>query len=382
MTHPIQKSICTTLVILGVGLTLVAPLLSKDSGNTGEKNAALSQAAAEMSEAASNFLNSLDLDQLRRAVFNFQDEERRNWHFRPVLRRGVYLSELNTAQRYLAHALVSSGLSSRGHQKALTIMSLEQILLDLDPEQSKEVRYRKPEYYSITIFTDTYNPTNTTWRRNFPNGKVSSPFEGSWAWRIEGFHLSINFTIVDGKAVSATPSFFGSVPAVVKEGPHEGMSVLRSEQELGYELIKSLSPEQRKIATFPIHKGHLGHLLTGNSRKVDALNPRGIAVSQMTAQQTQLLTALVKEYANHHRRELAQRDLAKIKKAGWGKIYFSWAGGTEPGELHHYMIQGPTFVIEFDNTQDGNHVHSVWRDFEGDFGHDLLLEHYKQHHRH
>ena len=379
MSSRLTASSFTTLVSLGIGLILLGPLFSKElSGNAGEKKATLSQAAAEMSEAASNFLASLNPDQLRRAVYNFHDEERRNWHFRPVPRRGVYIDELNTAQRYLAHALASSGLSARGHQKALTIMSLEQVLLDLGEPSNQ---YRNPAYYSVTIFTDTYNPGNSTWRKNFPNGKGSSPFTGSWAWRIEGFHLSINFTIVDGEAIAATPSFFGSVPGIVKEGPHQGMSVLRSEQEFGRELIKSLNPAQLKTATCPLHKGYMGHLLTGNAHKVDPLAPRGLAVSQMTSQQTQLLTTLVKEYANHHRRELAQQDLAKIRRASWKKIHFSWAGGTEPGELHQYMIQGPTFMIEFDNSQDGNHIHSVWRDFEGDFGHDLLLEHYKQHHQ-
>ena len=370
-------------VAVAVGVAAVAMGMSPHSLRAHplhpeEHKADLSEVAAEMAEAAYNVLASLEPDQLRRAVYNFHDEERRNWHFRPVPRRGVYVNEMNAAQRYLVHALAATGLSARGHQKALTIMSLGQVLRDLDPEHGN--KYFDSEYYSVTIFTDLYNPGDPTWREKFPNSPASSAFSGSWAWRIEGFHLSLNFTIVDGKAIASTPSFFGSFPADVKEGPHKGLAVLRREQELGRDLAKSLTQEQRKVALFPLHKGYVGHLRTGNARKVDPRAPRGLGGSQMTPQQAGVLKSLVEEYAHRHRPELAERDLARISQAGWETLHFSWAGGMEPRELHYYMVQGPTFLIEFDNSQDGDHIHSVWRDFEADFGQDLLLEHYKKHH--
>ncbi|MEX2467161.1 MAG: DUF3500 domain-containing protein, partial [Gemmatimonadota bacterium] len=49
---------------------------------------------------------------------------------------------------------------------------------------------------------------------------------------------------------------------------------------------------------------------------------------------------------------------------------------------HYYRVQGPTFLIEYDNTQNGaNHIHSVWREFEGDFGRDLLRDHIREVHQ-
>jgi hypothetical protein len=66
----------------------------------------------------------------------------------------------------------------------------------------------------------------------------------------------------------------------------------------------------------------------------------------------------------------------RMKKAGVDNVAFAWAGEIERGRKHYYRVQGPTFLIEYDNTQnDGNHIHSVWRDFNGDFGQDLLREH-------
>lgn len=320
------------------------------------------QVAKQMAEAVGNFFAALDPDQRRRATYLMKDEERRNFHFFPIPRRGVPLKDLNAAQRQLAHALVSTGLSQRGYMKAVTIMSLGQILRDLDPEDRNV--YRDSDQYYFTIFGDP-DP------------------EGTWGWRVEGFHLSLNFTIVEGRWIAVAPSFFGSLPATVKRGPREGLQVLRNEEEMGRRLAKSLDREQRKIAFGPVpeFKETVGGLITGNARKIEPAAPRGLPASKMNPQQVELLMDLVREYAHRHRRELAELDLAKLAQAGTKKIHFAWGGGLHPGEPHHYMIQGPTFLIEYDNTQDNaNHVHSVWRDYENDFGDDLLRRHYERHH--
>lgn len=241
-------------------------------------------------------------------------------------------------------------------------MSLGQILRDLDPDSPNP--YRDSNQYYVTIFG---NP---------------SP-DGAWGWRIEGFHLSVNFTIIGGQTIASTPSFFGSLPAIVKEGPRKGLEVLRQEEELGRSLIQSLKGEQRKAATFALPKFEdtVGGLLTGNKRKLEPEEPRGIAAAKMTKEQREILMTLIKEYAYNRRQEFAKHDLEKIEKAGPEKIYFSWSGSIKPGEPHHYMIQGPTFLIEFDNSQDeANHVHTVWRDYKDDFGDDLLRRHYEKHH--
>ena len=310
--------------------------------------------AAEMARAATDFLSSLKPEQHAKAAFDLKNDERQNWHFIPKPRNGLPLKEMTPPQRSLALALLKSGLSDRGYGKATNIMSLELVLFDMENKSPK----RDPELYYLSIF-----------------GKpgASEP----WGWRVEGHHLSINFTIADGKNISVTPSFLGSNPGEVKEGPRKGVRILGNEEDLGRELLKSFSTEQKKSAIFSTDAPK--EVVTGSARKVKALEVVGIPQTKMTKAQSALLMKIVREYLFRYRTELAGTDLAKIEKAGLDKIYFAWAGKEERGEPHYYRIQGPTFLMEYDNTQnDANHVHAVWRDFENDFGEDILQKHYEQ----
>src|SRR5947209_6969437 len=263
---------------------------------------------------------------------------------------------MTSAQRALAHALLASGMSQKGYVKAVTIMSLDQVLKDV--EQGKGPT-RDPELYYFTIF-------------GTPGGNQA------WGWRVEGHHVSLNFTIVDGKGTAATPAFLGANPAEIREGPRKGLRVLGEEEDLGRKLIKSLNDDQRKTAIFD--KEAPKDILTFNARKAMIEKPAGVHYSELNDDQKKILVELVGDYADRHRPDIAGNDLKRINAAGWDKVQFAWAGGLEPGEKHYYRVQGPTFLIEFDDTQNNaNHIHSVWRDLTGDdFGEDLLLEHYQQ----
>ncbi len=310
--------------------------------------------AEEMAEAADHFLAALQPEQKAKASFPFQHDERQNWHFIPKDRKGLPFKEMTSAQRLLGQALLASGLSAEGHVKADTIMSLEQVLQDM--EGPNRTFPRDPELYYVSIFGQP-GPDRT------------------WGWRVEGHHLSINFTIVDGRDIAGTPSFMGSNPAEVKSGPRQGLRVLADEEDLGRRLVKSLSADQRKKAIIETKAPR--EIITGAERKVRPLEVTGIATSELNPDQMDILRELIKVYVERNRPELAAHDLAKIKQAGVEKIHFAWAGGLQPGEGHYYRIQGPTFLMEFDNTQNNaNHIHAVWRDFEDDFGVDLLRQHY------
>ena len=344
---------------LAFSLIFLASALS-----TNAKAHEVSPAAAEMIEAAKNLIAALDAKPNTAASgrFHFKDAERKNFHFFPIVRRGVSWKDMNAAQRALAHALLTTGLSAEGYRKSLNIMSLGQILRDLNPDSTNP--YRDSDQYYVSIF-----------------GEPS--LESPWGWRIEGYHISVNFTVIDGKNIASTPFFFGSQPAEVLTGPRKGLRVLKQEEELARELVASLDAGQKKAALVPLHKFEdtVGGLLTGNTQKIQPLKTRGLAAAKMTQDQRTLLRTLIEEYAFTRRPEFAKRDLDKIEKAGTDNIHFSWSGSTTRGEPHHYMIQGPTFLIEFDNTQDGiNHQHCIWRDYEGDFGEDLLRKHLKEHH--
>lgn len=312
---------------------------------------------AIMAETARAFLASLDPEQRARATFQFQDEERFDWHYIPKERKGLPLKDMNSAQKHLAHALLSAGLSQRGYIKAVSIMSLDEILRILENGTGA---VRDPERYFFSIFGE---PSET----------------GIWGYRVEGHHVSQNFTIVNGKVLVA-PSFFGANPAEVREGPRKGLRVLGREEDLGRAFIQSLTPEQKKTAI--VSADAPGEILTGPARKAALKGqPSGIAASKLTSQQRELLQNLLDEYCNNVPEEVSQMREELIKKAA-GNLYFAWAGGEQVRQPHYYRIQSPAFLIEYDDTQNNaNHIHTVWRDIDGDFGLDLLKEHYQTSHR-
>lgn len=322
------------------------------------------EVATEMAEAAQNWLNALDAEQRRRSTFLFQDQERRTFHYFPIPRCGLPLKDMTQGQRHLAHALLATGLSTRGYLKTSTIMSLGDLLREMRPDTPNP--FRDADQYFLTIF-----------------GKPGP--EGSWGWRFEGFHVSLHFTLRDGEVVAASPSFLGVHPATVPTGPRQGLRTLPKEEDLGRALAVSLTPEQRAEALGEIPDfltETVGGLVTGNVPKVENFDPTGIPAARLDKRQQAQLWELIAEYAHKLRPALAERDLARIAEAGLEKIYFRWDGSLEPGQGHHYIIQGPTFLVEYDNTQDAaNHVHCIWRDLTNDFGGDPLRNHYQLHHR-
>ena len=309
--------------------------------------------ATEMAVAANNFTAALSPEQQAKALFEFTSEERVNWHFVPMPRKGLSFKEMSPAQRHLAHALLNSALSQRGYFKAATIMSLEQVLFDLE----KQAAHRDAELYYFSIF-----------------GK---PGPDGWGLRVEGHHLSLNFTVRGDTVLAATPSFLGSNPAEIRVGPRQGLRVLAQEEDLGRRLVKSLDAKQRAVAVIATNAPR--DVITGDSRKVRALEPVGLLAAQMNASQRDLLKALIWEYIGRTRSEVAETEWAKIQTAGWEKVAFAWAGTLDPGQGHYYRVQGPAFLLEYDNTQnDANHIHAVWRDFDNDFGDDALRQHYEK----
>ncbi|HUM13182.1 MAG TPA: DUF3500 domain-containing protein [Myxococcaceae bacterium] len=309
----------------------------------------------EMSAAASALLGALTPEQRRQTQLEFKDQERVHWHYVPGARKGLAFKQMSAEQRRLARALLSSGLSRTGYEKATEIISLETILAELEGGGGPT---RDPELYYVTVFGN-------------PGG--SEP----WGWRVEGHHLSVNVTSVGPASAAQTPSFFGSNPAEVRTGPRAGLRILASEEDLGRALVKSLREGQRKIAVSSTRAPPEILNLPGRADT----RPEGIAYAQLDESQRGLLVRLIKEYLGRHRPDLAAADWERLERSGLERLHFTWAGGTERGQGHYYRVQGGTFVLEYDNTQNGaNHVHSVWRDFDHDFGADLLKEHYLESH--
>jgi hypothetical protein len=331
------------LLAAGLGLVLLTGAYVRTS------------AVPTLTRSAQALLSSLTEDQKRQATFQFQDDERLNWHFIPKERKGLTLGQMSPFQRHLATALLASGMSQAGVIKATTIMSLEEVLRLVEKDTTGR---RDPLKYHFSVFGE---PSET----------------GTWGYRIEGHHMSLNFTVHGGK-VSAGPMFFGANPHEIREGPRKGLRVLAAEEDLGRDLVLSLDAAQRKTAT--VAEVAYKDILTEASRKAALQGqPNGLPVAKMNAKQRELLNRVIDEYVMNVPDQIAQYRREKIKKAG--NLYFAWAGPVDKGAPHYYRIQGATFLIEYDNTQNNaNHSHTVWREIDGDFGLDLLKEHYQASH--
>jgi hypothetical protein len=315
-------------------------------------------ARAAMAAAALAFLGALPADARKRAVFALGDPERLNWHYVPRGREGVPFKAMPAPARAAAHELMKASLSAVGYGKAMNVVSLEDVLRRIETFGLS----RDPENYAFTVFG---------------NPGASAP----WGWRVEGHHLSLNFTLVPGHPVAVTPAFLGTNPAEVPSGPKKGLRALAAEQDLGRALAQSLTPVQRSRTVIAAQS--LGDIVTGPGRTDSLATPAGLALADMTGDQRSVALKLIEEYARNMRSELAEQELRRMREAGLERVHFAWAGPLEPGRAHYYRLHGPTLLIEYDNTQsNANHIHSVWHDPRRDFGLDLLRAHYERGHHH
>ena len=336
-----------TKYAVSLGLALMAVGMDSRASEADE-------VSAGMATAANAFLGTLDQAQRAKVQLAFDSDERFNWFYIPKDREGLPLKQMGPAQQKAALALVEKGLSQKGFSKAEAIRHLDTVLAEMEKDPVR----RDIEKYYLTIFGE---PSAT----------------GTWGMRWEGHHVSLHWTVVRGTAIATTPQFFGSNPAEVREGPKKGQRALAAEEDLGRALVTALTAAQRTVAV--VAPEAPSDILTTNTRKAAIQANTGLAYADMTAEQRGMLLALITEYADAQPKKLAQERIARLRAAGLDGIKFAWMGGIEKGALHYYRVQGPTFLIEYDCVQNGgNHIHAVWRDFDGDFGLDLLEQHYKK----
>jgi Protein of unknown function (DUF3500) len=371
-------------------------------------SANLEQLAATMAERAIDFLVSLGEDQSAKARLPLEDEaELSNWYYTPTLRRGLSLNEMAGRQQRLAHRFLASGLSTPAYATACAIIGLDNALDAREgwrngsyPGGDAETRGRDPGMYFFAVFGD--------------------PAYGTWAWRVGGHHLSVHRTIVEGKLVASTPIFFGADPAA-----HEGMGgvifrPLAGEEDRGRTLVQMFDAAQRASAVisprapFDIVQSNRPRIEDGalpldlgsifsmqrpalntafermrteierdfvpgdrEAHRYESSQPKGIAGAEMTPSQRDALAHLVAVYLERLPDDAAAAESARLHAAGLESLHFAWAGSLEPRQPHYYRIQGPRFLVEYDNVQNGaNHIHAVWRDPEGDFGRDILANHH------
>lgn len=351
------------LNVAGLSLCLTMATSAQDAGRETPAQAMVETAAALLATVAGGPGGTetlLGFDKGKNLALELGDEARQDWAYWPTERVGVPLDLMTGDQRRLTQQLLTALLSARGYLKVAQIMQLEQILGMLDTAGLP----RGVGHYEVVLF-----------------GKPS--LSEPWSWRFEGHHVSLN-VVVAPAGISVTPSFFGSNPAEVRSGPLTGFRVLGAEEDLGRDLVNSLSSAQRAKAVVAAEAPR--DIFTGNIGKQPdqwdawraALMPAGIAVAELNEVQQHWVRRILEEVVGVYRPELSAEFLSAIDPT---TLSFAWMGATERGTPHYFRLQGEDFVFEYDNVQDnGNHVHSVWRNKSQDFGMHLLGEHYRTSH--
>lgn len=327
-----------------------------------------SATAQALRTAATAFLGSLAPEQRKLALFAADDPERKDWSNLPHTihaRKGISLGELSPEQRVKAHQLLQAGLSSQGYLKASGIMQLDEVLLHLSGQDKQAKPMFGLRYYWLSFL-----------------GEPAT--DQPWGWQLDGHHLALNFSLA-GDRVAMTPQFMGSDPHEVRDGLHAGWRVLGAEDDKGLALMRALRPDQQKRAL--ISAKAPADVLSGPGKDKVLPKMEGLPFSDLDDQQKTLLLSLVDEYVRNYRPDLARQQLDRINRSGWKQVHFAWAGPVGPTEAYYYRIHGPTVLIEFDNNhppgrQDGpiNHIHSVFRDPQNDYGEDLLRRHLEESH--
>lgn len=326
--------------LLFVGLCFSQPLFA-------EAPAASTEAVTNF---AQKFLQILDEEQKAKATFTLENPERENWHYVPLEREGLRLDAMNQKQKDAAHELLGQSLSKQGHLTTNDCIRLEALLY----ERSDQSEFRNPEKYTVSIF-----------------GTPST--DKPWGWRFEGHHVSLNFTVISDKVALTTPFFFGTNPAEVREGKMKGLRPLGTIEDAARAVAREIHGEGQHVryTNKPPRE-----ILTKQDRIAKKQTPEGVTYSELNDAHKKQLLELVQLVAANQRSEFLNITSETIAEA-----QFAWAGEFNKNKPHYFRIQTPDFLIEYANTQNGaNHAHLVWRDFDGDFGRDVLKEHLEHEH--
>lgn len=326
----------------------------------------------EIKYFADSLYHSFNKIEKRAALLAFNDTARIKWNNLPVglrARAGLSIGNMNNDQRRLIHRLLSASLSSQGYLKATAVMHLDNLINGFYDSLYQRKEFDDSTYAFIQSLLWSH--------RNYYFAFFGSPSDPQWGFKLEGHHLSINFTFT-GKNISVTPFFIGTDPAEFMISEYAGWRVLGQEEDFGLRFINMLSPALRKKATMPGDAPE--DIITGAESGKRLIDYWGVKASELSIEQKSLLESMIREFVFNMEYEKAMIEYDKIKKAGIGNIWFGWIGAYEEKKPHYYVINGPTFLIEFDNNggprNDANHIHAIWREKGNEFGEDVLKQHY------
>lgn len=327
----------------------------------------------EIKQYAIGLNNTFDKLQKRNSNLNFNDTARLKWNNLPVglrSRVGTSIGNMTDDQRKLVHRILSAALSSQGYLKATGIMHLDELIN----------RFYDSLYDKKDINDTTYQFVKSLlWSpRNYYFAFFGLPTDSQWGFKLEGHHLSINFTFV-GDKLSVTPFFVGTDPAEYLNSEYAGWRVLGQEEDLGLKLINTLTATQKKKAIMSTEVP--ADIITSAESGKRLIDNWGIKGSDLDPHQKAVMQNIIREFVFNLEYEKAMMEYDKILKAGIDNIYFGWIGGLVEKQAHYFVLNGPSFLIEFDNNggprKSANHIHAIWREKGNEYGEDILKKHYQ-----
>lgn len=330
------------------------------------------QPNASVSTTVNLFLNTLNAAELKKTVYAFDDSLRHKWTNLPVglvPRAGIQYGSLSDKSRLAFHRVLSSMLSSQGYLKTTSIMQLDDILNTLYQTMFEQ---GKIDQKTLKMTQDLKCAHGNYYISVWGKPQAKTP----WGLNLGGHHIALSLTS-DGENISMSPYFIGTDPSEVKFGKYSGFRVLSKEEDYGFMLINALSDAQKAVAV--LKQAIPQDIITSPQSNQRITSYYGIAAQQFDETQKTLLKLLIQEYTHNFEHQKAHQLFDKIMHSGLEKVYFAWIGSLENNKPHYYIINGPDFLIEYDNVgfdNDGNHIHAILREKDNDFGEDILKRHY------
>jgi len=310
--------------------------------------------AQSMADTARELIASIDHKKKAELVYVFKNSSRENWHFFPNWsgRKGIPLSQFSNKQKGFIRELLHLLLTSEAFQEQENVRLIHGLRKDFkDPNNPMKLYY-------LSIFGSPSTSTN-------------------WGWRFEGHHLSLNCTLVNGKILSVTPSFWGASPVRANNLDDREIELFFEEQVVCLSLVESLTESQRQ-------KGELNRSKGPQAKpkifREDFQNDSGLYFSELKSKQQELLRRLIFTFAQKYRPEILEEVDQRKPIIDAETIRFSYRLNSER-YISYFRILSKEYLIEYDN-QGGNHIHAAWRDFDGDFGRDLIKEHKSKENHH
>ncbi len=289
--------------------------------------------------AARAFLATLATDDLDRVSAPINAADRVRWSYLPGKRLGIRLDELDGRQRSAWRSFLATRLSEAGLARIDRIRNTEPV-----HERGGGV-VTGPEIFAIRFHGLDGDPGSTP---------------RAWAWRLEGHHLHVGETIVDGRVVSATPFMLGSVRRQDESG-----EVFAFEDAAAARILAGVPGHERATAS---PEGRVpGDMLTAMRPSREWRLDGGLPLHRAGEGARAIADGIVDGLLGLRREEVVAELRERWQETADPEIRFVWVGDVDRGRTHQWRLVSPVLVVEFSHSGgDVEHAHLALRTVDGE----------------